>query len=498
MSDLFTPQQFATAPAPTPGALELDEIQGDVLIGLQKFVERFIFFEISDAAGFKKFLRHEIIKRITTTRDVQTREFQLRDLKNHGKSDPIPNIGVNVAFTITGLSKLVLDPNLGDLAFQAGAIGRASSLGDPSQAGKPTGWLPEFLSDKIDGVFLVTGGTDAAVDAEVKNLEALGASMAVIRKDSGKVRPGLEKGHEHFGWQDGISQPGITGLTTPFPGQQMMEAGLYVFGYPVPAGTPPTAPAPAWAKNGSLMVFRRLNQLVPEFAKFIADQGSQLGVDPVLLGARLVGRWKSGAPLALTPSQDDTTLAADPNQNNNFDFSDDQGQRRCPFGAHTRKTNPRADLAISEGQAASAPSEVLQGVVSPRRIIRQGIPFGEEVTAAETTVSKTSEERGLLFVCYQTSIVNQFEFLQISWADNPGFIFGKTHPDGSAVTTGLDPIIGQNIPPAQRIGMDEPLPNYPTGNQRSQLNQPTAFVVPTGGAYFFVPSISALQQQLSN
>jgi hypothetical protein len=71
---------------------------------------------------------------------------------------------------------------------------------------------------------------------------------------------------------------------------------------------------------------------VPEFTQFIVDQGASLGVDPVLLGSRLVGRWKSGAPLALTPSQDDTTLAADPQQNNDFDFADDQGERRCPFG----------------------------------------------------------------------------------------------------------------------------------------------------------------------
>jgi deferrochelatase/peroxidase EfeB len=78
-----------------------------------------------------------------------------------------------------------------------------------------------------------------------------------------------------------------------------------------------------------------------------------------------VGRWKSGAPLALTPSQDDTTLGADPNQNNNFDFSDDQGERRCPYAAHIRKTNPRADFdqrGLSQEKA-----------VDPRRVIRAGI-----------------------------------------------------------------------------------------------------------------------------
>lgn len=80
--------------------------------------------------------------------------------------------------------------------------------------------------------------------------------------------------------------------------------------------------------------------------------------------------------------------------------------------------------------------------------------------------------------------------------DNSGFIFRAKHPDGSAVTTGLDPVIGQNTPGTARVGMDEPAPNHPTGNVRSTLNQPNAFVVPTGGAYFFVPSISALQQEI--
>ena len=161
------------------------------------------------------------------------------------------------------------------------------------------------------------------------------------------------------------------------------------------------------------MVFRRLNQLVPEFSNFILSAAGTLGVDPVLLGARLVGRWKSGAPLALTPSQDDTTLGADPNQNNNFDFSDDQGERRCPYAAHIRKTNPRADFdqgGLSQEQA-----------VDPRRVIRAGF-VGPEVSPTEQSANTTSQERGLMFVCYQTSIPDQFEFLQISWANKPNFI----------------------------------------------------------------------------
>jgi hypothetical protein len=199
-------------------------------------------------------------------------------------------------------------------------------------------------------------------------------------------------------------------------------------------------------KNGSFMVFRRLKQLVPEFDQYRLTQAAVLGMDPVLLGSRLVGRWKSGAPLALTPSQDDSTVGADPQRNNNFDFSDDQGERRCPFGAHIRKTNPRADFGLPNNAGVDPQTTD----VDPHRVMRAGIPFGPEVSVAEAANAKTATDRGLMFVCYQTSIPNQFEFVQIKWANNSHFIspaipaLKKSHPDGSLITVGFNPIIGQH------------------------------------------------------
>jgi len=464
-------------------ALELSEIQGDVLLGLQKLYERFVFFEIADVAGFKKALRKGLVGRLTTTTKVRAREVQLQDHNAQGQTEPLPLVGLNLGFTQSGIQKLAPGSDLGDPSFKAGAAAQAASLGDPNVAGTLTTWRPEFLAGNIDGVFLVAGGTQSAVDGEVAQvLGLLGGSASVRYDETGSVRPGSQKGHEHFGFQDGLSQPGISGLTTPAPGQRLLDAGLFVFGYP---GAP--APPAPWMKNGSFMVFRRLNQQVPEFAQFIVDQSTSLRTDPGLLGARLVGRWQSGAPLALAPAQDDALLASDPQQNNNFDFSDDPGQRRCPFGAHIRKTNPREDLSPQNT------------AVDPRRIIRQGIPFGPEVSAAEDAAHATQQERGLMFVCYQSSIVNQFEFVQINWANNPGFIFGKHHPDGSSVTPGHDPIIGQNSTAGENRArlMDEPLTNFPTGDVRSTLQMPQDFVIPTGGAYFFVPSLSALEIDLS-
>jgi deferrochelatase/peroxidase EfeB len=186
-------------------------------------------------------------------------------------------------------------------------------------------------------------------------------------------------------------------------------------------------------------------------------------------------------------------MGSDPQRNNNFDFSDDQGERRCPFGAHIRKTNPRADFGLPNNAGVNPQTTD----VDPRRIIRAGIQFGPEVSVAEAANGKTATDRGLMFVCYQTSIPNQFEFVQISWANNTGFIFGKKHPDGTPVTVGFDPIIGQNASLSRARTTDEPVPNYPTGNVRSTLNEPNDFIIPTAAGYFFVPSIEALTNELS-
>ena len=104
-----------------------------------------------------------------------------------------------------------------------------------------------------------------------------------------------------FGFMDGISQPAVQGFTTsPTPGQSILPAGEFLLGE-----TGDTITRPAWAKDGSFLAFRQLKQLVPEFSTFLADnpivepgvltteQGS------ALLGARMVGRWKSVCPFTI-------------------------------------------------------------------------------------------------------------------------------------------------------------------------------------------------------
>jgi Dyp-type peroxidase family len=483
---------MATAISTTAVILELDEIQGDVLIGLQKNAEHFIFFNITNFTSFKYILGSFILQQITNAQQARQREQGVRQWKQIPRSIH----GLNLGFSKNGLTKLLGSrrPQL-DQSFEKGAdhLDTIETLGDPSKSY----WLPKFVADRIDGVFLITGSDHSSVMTRSRNLlQQMDGSITAVYSELGKVRPGAQRGHEHFGFLDGVSQPGIRGLThnsNPIyrpdhglPGQDLVWPGEFVFGYPgqhpndpVKAGPPPPMAAP-WMKNGSFMVFRRLEQKVPEFRRFAAERAARLGMDRELLAARMVGRWKSGAPLELAPLRDNPALGADANRNNDFAYGGDPVQRRCPYAAHIRKAYPRDDT----GSAAEA---------QRHRIIRAGIPFGPEVEPGETT---TRRSRGLMFVCYQTSIERQFEFIQRNYANDPGFVGGKMRPGGGAVSPGFDPIIGQAPGNAGRQ-MDEPYPNYPTGNRRTTLDMPNQFVVLTAAAYFFMPSITALRTVLT-
>ena len=193
---------------------------------------------------------------------------------------------------------------------------------------------------------------------------------------------------------------------------------------------------------------------------------------------------RAGAPIDISPLEDDKALAEDRNRRNNFRY-DPLSQERCPFAAHTRKTYPRSDLPSSE----------------IHRIIRRGIQYGPEVSAAEAAEGRTTEDRGLLFACYQSNIANGFKFIQesrnpfpgtgrwnvsrltaVGWANNEGF------PPRKPIAPGFDPIVGQTNKLALRT-MSGSNPN----DQNAQLNLTEQWVGTKGGEYFFAPSIPALR-----
>jgi len=479
----------APAPTPTPAPLNLDNIQGDILSGLPKKTQLYIFFEIADVANFKKALV-SFIPLITTVTQVLKDRKAIEDHKRKKLPGYITLVGVNFSLSHQGFVKLGIDD--GSLAaggatdpFIVGQEQDSINLGDPrSSDGTTPAWDPQFLQ-ALHGVILISGDSHGTTDKKKAEIDLIfGSSITEVITLRGDVRPGAEDGHEHFGFLDGISNPVVTGFDKVInPGPSPVQPGVMITGQ---TGDPGLTIRQPWSVDGSFLAFRFLSQLVPEFNDFLTQNalsknGAGTALTPeegsALLGARMVGRWKSGAPIDLTPLHDDPPLGTNPKRDNDFFFAGEiTSSLRCPYAAHVRKTNPRNDLEVP-------PSGKPVTLVQPNRIMRRGIQFGPELTPAEIASGKTIENRGLLFVAYSTSITNGFRLLQKTWANGAGFQPFTESPS----PPGLDPIIGQGA--RSMIGLDplNPLTSFSLGT----------WVVPHGGEYFFVPSISGLKTTIA-
>nr|WAW38289.1 DyP-type peroxidase [Chondrostereum purpureum] len=469
---------------------DLNSVQGDILVGgFPKKTETYLFFKIAKVPEFKKDLA-EFAPLVKSTADVlkdrkDIQEHKKRCEREGKKPDLIPLVGVNISFSRFGLDKLGISSTdidaLKDTSFSNGQFKDSFALGDKGEGTQDSfepDWDPAF-KEKLDGIILVAGESHLSVTkklAEIKHIFGVGThkpSINEIKSISGDVRPDEEAGHEHFGFLDGISNPAIIGVDEELPQvPKPIRPGFIV------AGRDGDIPGrPAWALDGSFLVFRYLFQLVPEFDSFLEEHPvpdprltKQEAID--LRGARMVGRWKSGTPIEcaeLAPLKDDPEIAKDPKRTRRRPIS-------MPFAAHIRKTLPRADLEDKFGDT----------VLESRRIMRRGIQFGPEVTPIEKAHKRSQHGRGLLFVCYQSSIDKGFHFIQQSWANAESF------PPGTSITPGFDAIIGQaGGGGARQLSGTNPL------DVKEELTLPHEFIVTRGGEYFFTPSIKALKETFS-
>ncbi len=174
-----------------------------------------------------------------------------------------------------------------------------------------------------------------------------------------------------------------------------------------------------------------------------------------------MGRWRSSAPLSLSPDHDDPALGADPRCHNHFRYlADDAKGLTCPLGAHVRRAYAR--------DALNGPITDVQR----HRVLRRGIPYGPPLPEG---APDDGADRGLIFVAFGTSITRQFEFVQSVWINNSDFI----GPSGDR-----DPIVGANDGTTNVIIPQKPL-------RRRILGIPR-FVTTRGRAYLFLPGVQAL------
>src|SRR5262249_9123086 len=144
--------------------------------------------------------------------------------------------------------------------------------------------------------------------------------VEVLSKLDLEATPPYDYAHDHFGYRDRLSQPVIEGSgEEPTPGSGApLKAGEFILGYPDEDGPPANLPQPAvLSRNGSYMAYRRLQEHVGAFREFLRQNGES-PEEQELTAAKLMGRWRSGAPLVLAPKQDDAALGADPRRNNDF------------------------------------------------------------------------------------------------------------------------------------------------------------------------------------
>jgi Dyp-type peroxidase family len=429
--------------------LELDDIQSGVLRPRPTpYVATYIALRIDDAAAGRELMRRTSL--VVTSAASPT--------------SPLADTWVSVALSYQGLKALgVPQVSLDSFSweFRQGMAARAKELGDVGES-SPEGWEQPLGTPDVHVILVAISPDAARLEAVVERARSTYRKMSGVEAIWRQNCHALPDEKEPFGFRDGISHPAIEGSGIPGsnPQERPLKAGDFVLGYPDELGGIQRTEPELLGRNGTYVVFRKLHQRVAEFRRYLKENSTDAGAEE-LLAAKMMGRWRSGAPLALCPFHDNPEVGADPRRNNNFLYrEDDPAGLKTPGGSHIRRTNPR-DAAIA-------------GVAHIHRMIRRGTAYGP--TLPEGILDDDGADRGLMFAFVGAHLGRQFEFVQSQWI-NDGIFFG-----GGSDT---DPIIGSNGSTNNFTAPRRPV--------RRRLQGIPRFVVTRGGEYCFMPSLRALR-----
>jgi Dyp-type peroxidase family len=408
-------------------------------------------------------------------------------------SEPKPSSNTqparNLALTASGLRHLGVDQStLNSFSFEflegmaparphgAPIPRRTNVLGDLEDSSPEYwhwgGWNGE--SREIDGLLMLFAeetGINQLIQAEITAMADIVDGQPIVLR--GQL---FDKEKEHFGFEDGFSQPKIEGRPKKSKGADSkngkseikpgaeVKAGEFLLGYENERKARVTNGHDRDVRrNGTYLVFRQLEQDVPAFNTFVSDVGKKIGETDEWVAARLIGRGKDGEPLVAEKPNGSEEDA----KNNFLYYYEDRAGLRCPIGAHIRRANPRDSLGPDP--------ETALHLSKMHRIIRRGRPYGEPWEPNGANGHGDKAERGMLFIALNADIAGQFEMIQHSWINNPHF---------NGLYTGTDPI--SHFPGGEGITIQSRPANI-------RIDRPKPFVTVRGGAYFFLPGLRALR-----
>jgi Dyp-type peroxidase family len=432
--------------------VELDDIQATVLrYRPEPYCGTHVMLHVDDARAGR-----ELLRRLTPHVDSAAEWWQA--------GEP----WIAVAITYPGLVALgVPEDSLQSFpeAFREGMAARADKLLDRGD-NDPKHWEPYFGSGLIHiGVSVFSDSEETwrrTMDMARGHYEGRPGLTVLSAEDFGAQPGDLNP----LGYKDSIGQPAVEGSgVDPLPGQgPAIKAGELILGYPGEAGVPLPAPQPeVLGRNGTYVGLRKYQTRVATFNRFLQEHAATED-ERELLAAKLVGRWRSGAPLTLAPDHDDPALGADPMRNNDFTYAGDPHGRQVPLGSHMRRMNPR-DTEMA-----------LLADVNIHRIIRRSTTYGAPYDPNALSQQDDETPRGLHFIFISAKAMATMEFLQKEWVNNGNFM---------SLGEERDPNIG-----LQEDGATFTIPKEPV---RRRIHGIETFNVLRGGEYFFMPSLSALR-----
>jgi Dyp-type peroxidase family len=456
--------------APAVASL-LKNLQGNILKGHGRDHTIHLFLRFLPTPGAlskaKQWIKKFAKERVTSAKK------QFEEMDDFRKFKIIGGLFANFFLAHKGYEILGV-PSPRDRKFVAGMKTSRADLADPDLAAWEEGYR-----GKIHASILLAHDDESELNREARViLQEVREFADVVAGERGKaMRNENCETAEHFGYVDGRSQPLF--LTEDIEDECRKEPGTVAYD--------PSAPPnlvlvrdPNGAGDvsfGSYLVFRKLEQNVRDFKKAEEELARKLGLkgdDKERAGALIVGRFEDGTPVVLHKKEG----FSDPIPNN-FDYSKDRDGGRCPFHAHIRKINPRGETV--DPRATEEERRRQMEKERSHRIARRGITYGERCREPKDEPEGEdlpTKDVGLLFMCFQSDIANQFEFMQGQWANDKDPLRQKT---------GIDPVIGQ----ADGQAKDQSWPTTWGGSDRKTFSF-ADFVTLKGGEYFFAPSISAL------